>query len=81
MNNRIERLTAFTEVVAANQSHLFEQAVKAAYEAGARHSDLLTAVDIARALATLPPRAVTRAYRVVDDWQWMGGDGQRNGSR
>jgi hypothetical protein len=71
MDNRVIRLAAFTEVIVAQQLDRFEQAVKAAYAVGARHSDLLTAVDIAKALAAVPAKVLARAYRAVNDWQWM----------
>ncbi len=62
-------LAAVTKAIVTRDLDLLTTAVRSAYAAGARHSDLLTAVDIAKALADVLPRIVTRAYRVIDDWQ------------
>jgi len=48
MSERNTCLKAFIEALAADQPHLFEQAVKAAYKVGASREDLLAAVEIAR---------------------------------
>jgi hypothetical protein len=71
MDARRSHLRQFTDAIVLGQTRLFEPAVKAAYASGAHYADLLTAVDIAKALATVPPKVVTMAYRVVRDWRWI----------
>ncbi len=71
MTSRTACLAAVTDLVTRGQTDQFKGAITAAYAAGARHSDLLTAVDIARTLTPVPPRALTVAYRVVNDLSWM----------
>ncbi len=71
MDTRIAPLTAFTEAITSGQAHLFEQAVKAAYAAGASREDLLRAVEIGRCLAEVPGPFLAQAYAAVHAWYWM----------
>ena len=71
MVSRTACLAAVTDLVSRGQSDQFEGAIEAAYAAGARHSDLLTALDIARTLTPVPPRLLTVATRLVNDLSWM----------
>lgn len=71
MSQRQERLADFTDAIVKGRCNLFEPLVESAYVAGAWHSDLLTAVDIARALAPVAPRIVRRAHTAVDDLRWL----------
>jgi hypothetical protein len=71
MRERTTQLAAFTTAIVEGRADLFAPLVKSAYGEGAWHSDLLTAVDIARALGPVAPRVVTRAYAAVNDWRWI----------
>ncbi len=71
MHERNAALTAFTEAIISGQPHLFEQAVKTAYKAGALREELLTAVEIGRCLADVPAPIVSQAYATVHAWHWM----------
>lgn len=64
-------LSVFTDAVVTRQTDLFDSCVRLAYTAGAHLSDLLTAVDIARALAEIPAPVVARAAAAAHAWQWM----------
>ena len=48
-----------------------EQAVKAAYKAGASREDLLASVEVARRRAELPAVTLSCAYATVHAWRWM----------
>ena len=67
----LSHLTAFTAAVATGQAYRFEEAVKAAYEAGARREELLLAVDSARLLTPIPAPILERAYAAIHAWYWM----------
>ena len=71
MSERNAALIAFMEAITSGQPHLFEQAVKAAYKAGAVREELLTAVEIGRCLAYVSAPLVSQAYATVHAWHWM----------
>lgn len=71
MRELIALLAAFAEAVAARQTHEFEWLVKAAYAAGARLEDLLTALEIGRLVGEPPESVVTEASATAHLWQWM----------
>jgi len=71
MSERNTCLKAFIEALAADQPHLFEQAVKAAYKVGASREDLLAAVEIARRRAEIPAATLSHAYATVHAWHWL----------
>lgn len=64
-------ITGFAEAVAAQQTSLFESAVRVAYEAGATRGTLLMAVDVARRLADVPVPVAAQAYATVHRWAWI----------
>lgn len=70
MRELIPLLAAFAEAVAARRTHEFEPLVTAAYEAGARLEDLLTALEIGRLVGEPPQPVVTEASATAHLWQW-----------
>ena len=67
----LSHLTAFTAAVATGQAYRFEEAIKAAYEAGARKEELLLAVDSVRPLTSVPAPILGRAYATIHAWSCM----------
>lgn len=64
-------ITTVAEVVAAQRQADIEDAVKAAYRAGATRDTLLMAVEVARQVVEVPGPVVARAYATVHQWSWM----------
>ena len=70
-DRRVTRIAAFVEALAAGRRYGLEQAIEAAYEAGASREDLLGAVDMARALGGIRALLLVKAYEDVHAWYWI----------
>ncbi len=71
MDTKITPATKLTRAVAAGQADAFDQAVTAAYAAGATSDDLRRAVELGERLGDVPGSVVTRAYLTVYYWSCM----------
>lgn len=71
MTTPLTPITTFAESVAAGRPEQFEDAVRAAYEAGADRDTLLMAVDVAGGGARVPAAIAGQAYAAVHRWQWI----------
>ena len=71
MSERIAHVIEFIEAITSGQPHLFQRAVKEAYKAGATREELLTAVEIGRAMGHSSGPVVSQAYASVHAWHWM----------
>jgi hypothetical protein len=71
MSQWLSHLTAFSAAVATGQAHRFEQAIKAAYEAGAPREELFLAAGSARLLTQIPAPILEKAYAAIHAWYWM----------
>jgi len=71
MSQWLSHLTAFSAAAATGQAHRFEQAIKAAYEAGAPREEFFPAADSARLLTQIPAPILEKAHAAIHAWYWM----------
>ncbi len=71
MSDRKASLLGLLETVAASCAEQFEEAVNAAYEAGASREDLLCTVEVGGALGQVPLGLLAQAYATRHARHWM----------
>ena len=70
-DTRASNLAALREAVAVPKPMHLDRTIKAAYQAGASREDLITAVEIARAVSDVPGSVVAQAYASIHAWHWI----------
>lgn len=64
-------LEAVTLAVAHADPRFIPVNIRSAYEAGAAVSQVLTGIEVARCLATIPSNVLTLAWQTAYDWGWL----------
>jgi alkylhydroperoxidase/carboxymuconolactone decarboxylase family protein YurZ len=68
----MRHLEAVALAVANADPRLVSMQVRRAYAEGATVRQVLTAIDVGRCLAAVPPSVVSEAWHAADAWAWIG---------